>query len=538
MRRGGPQTRGPRWSVSRSMSWRWSGSTFVTLAGAIGVAVCALYAWRRRGSPAAASLAVALLAATEWSLAHTLELSGGNLATRQLGGELRFIGTCLLPPACLIFMLQYSGRIRRPSRSMLALLAIEPLVVLTTLAIPATRHLMISWDPRAPGASPAAGGLGPSARPGPLYWVDFVYFTVLMWAFVVILAVTLARTSRMYRRQSAILFSALLAPLLSSTLYSLRIGPFGRLDLTPFAFVLTSAVLVWCVLGFSLLDLRPVARSRIFQTIADGVVVLDLYGKVIDANLAAERLLGQPLSQAVGQPVEQVLPAWAAVIARQRDHGRDTVKEARAAGGSYEVAISSLTDSLGQLASSARKLDRLLADLLDLDRLDRPTVTAERVRVDLGELVGQIVNEAGPELLDGRPVKLETRPLPLWVDAPKVERIVENLLANAARHTPPGTPVWVRVEPHDRGAVLVVEDAGPGVPAELREAIFQPFRQGPNPAAYAPGLGVGLTLVHRFAELHGGRAWVEDGPGHGASFRVLLPDAHHADSSGNGDRRG
>jgi PAS domain S-box-containing protein len=526
------------------MSWRWSGSTFVTLAGAIGVAVCALYAWRRRGSPAAASLAVALLAATEWSLAHTLELSGGNLATRQLGGELRFIGTCLLPPACLIFMLQYSGRIRRPSRSMLALLAIEPLVVL----------------------------------------------------------ITLARTSRMYRRQSAILFSALLAPLLSSTLYSLRIGPFGRLDLTPFAFVLTSAVLVWCVLGFSLLDLRPVARSRIFQTIADGVVVLDLYGKVIDANLAAERLLGQPLSQAVGQPVEQVLPAWAAVIARQRDHGRDTVKEARAAGGSYEVAISSLTDSLGQptgqllvardvterhrvddmkktfllavshelrtplaavlgiaitlehqqlrldaanradllgqLASSARKLDRLLADLLDLDRLDRPTVTAERVRVDLGELVGQIVNEAGPELLDGRPVKLETRPLPLWVDAPKVERIVENLLANAARHTPPGTPVWVRVEPHDRGAVLVVEDAGPGVPAELREAIFQPFRQGPNPAAYAPGLGVGLTLVHRFAELHGGRAWVEDGPGHGASFRVLLPDAHHADSSGNGDRRG
>src|SRR6266545_4582357 len=540
MRRGGPQTRGPRWSVSRSMSWRWSGSTFVTLAGAIGVAVCALYAWRRRGSPAAASLAVALLAATEWSLAHTLELSGGNLATRQLGGELRFIGTCLLPPACLIFMLQYSGRIRRPSRSMLALLAIEPLVVLTTLAIPATRHLMISWDPRAPGASPAAGGLGPSARPGPLYWVDFVYFTVLMWAFVVILAVTLARTSRMYRRQSAILFSALLAPLLSSTLYSLRIGPFGRLDLTPFAFVLTSAVLVWCVLGFSLLDLRPVARSRIFQTIADGVVVLDLYGKVIDANLAAERLLGQPLSQAVGQPVEQVLPAWAAVIARQRDHGRDTVKEARAAGGSYEVAISSLTDSLGQptgqLASSARKLDRLLADLLDLDRLDRPTVTAERVRVDLGELVGQIVNEAGPELLDGRPVKLETRPLPLWVDAPKVERIVENLLANAARHTPPGTPVWVRVEPHDRGAVLVVEDAGPGVPAELREAIFQPFRQGPNPAAYAPGQaqrqharpdrqGVVLFLVADRAGAHLGRDLEQRHRQHGGGRQLLAVGA-------------
>src|SRR6266496_736462 len=82
MRRGGPQTRGPRWSVSRSMSWRWSGSTFVTLAGAIGVAVCALYAWRRRGTPAAASLALALLAATEWSLAHTVGLTGGPVAAR------------------------------------------------------------------------------------------------------------------------------------------------------------------------------------------------------------------------------------------------------------------------------------------------------------------------------------------------------------------------------------------------------------------------------------------------------------------------
>jgi two-component system OmpR family sensor kinase len=158
-------------------------------------------------------------------------------------------------------------------------------------------------------------------------------------------------------------------------------------------------------------------------------------------------------------------------------------------------------------------------------------VTPKRRCVDLAELVGQIVREATPQLLDGHPVRLDARHLLLSVDAPKVERIMENLLANAARHTPPGTPVWVRVEPHDRGALLVVEDAGPGVPDELREAIFEPFRQGPNRSSYAPGLGVGLTLVHRFAQLHGGRAWVENRPGSGASFRVLLPDADHAKGS-------
>jgi signal transduction histidine kinase len=108
-------------------------------------------------------------------------------------------------------------------------------------------------------------------------------------------------------------------------------------------------------------------------------------------------------------------------------------------------------------------------------------------------------------------------------DAAKVERIVENLLANAARHTDPGTPIWVRVEPRDRWALLCVDDAGPGIPAEQRDSIFQPFQRGRGGATYAPGSGVGLALVAQIASLHDGQAWVEDRAGGGASFRVLLP---------------
>ena len=102
-----------------------------------------------------------------------------------------------------------------------------------------------------------------------------------------------------------------------------------------------------------------------------------------------------------------------------------------------------------------------------------------------------------------------------------VERIVENLLANAAKHTPGDSRIWVRVERREGGALIVVEDDGPGVPAEDREAIFEPFRRGAVPARSA-GMGVGLALVARFAELHGGRAWVEEREGGGASFRVFL----------------
>ena len=87
------------------------------------------------------------------------------------------------------------------------------------------------------------------------------------------------------------------------------------------------------------------------------------------------------------------------------------------------------------------------------------------------------------------------------------------------------------VDPRRLGGVLLDGGSGHlGVDAldvketQLRAALFEPFRQGPEAPPHAPGVGIGLTLVARFAELHGGRAWVEERPGGGSSFRVLLPD--------------
>jgi signal transduction histidine kinase len=85
--------------------------------------------------------------------------------------------------------------------------------------------------------------------------------------------------------------------------------------------------------------------------------------------------------------------------------------------------------------------------------------------------------------------------------------------------------IWLRVEEVEDGAMLTVEDDGPGVPLELRGSIFEPFRQGPHRGSQSAGTGIGLSLVQRFAELHGGRAWVQERDGGGASFRVFLPGA-------------
>lgn len=117
---------------------------------------------------------------------------------------------------------------------------------------------------------------------------------------------------------------------------------------------------------------------------------------------------------------------------------------------------------------------------------------------------------------------VETEDVVAHVDPVLVERIVENLIANAEKHTPPGTPVWVRVLKAKEGALIQVDDAGNGVPDYMKESIFEAFKRSASGASSA-GMGMGLHLVSRFAELHGGRAWLEDRPGGGASFRVLLP---------------
>jgi signal transduction histidine kinase len=179
-------------------------------------------------------------------------------------------------------------------------------------------------------------------------------------------------------------------------------------------------------------------------------------------------------------------------------------------------------DLVRRIATNARKLERLLGDLLDLDRLQRGIVSPQRRPTDVGELIRRAVDET--EDRNGHNLTVDVEPFMVSLDAPKVERIVENLVTNALRHTRPGAEVWVRAVPKDGGLLLIVEDDGTGIPPELREEIFEPFRQAPGSATgHSPGVGVGLSLVKRFAELHGGRAWVEDRPGGGASFRVYLP---------------
>jgi PAS domain S-box-containing protein len=181
-------------------------------------------------------------------------------------------------------------------------------------------------------------------------------------------------------------------------------------------------------------------------------------------------------------------------------------------------------EMIDHLARQAKKLDSLLSDLLDLDRLRHGFVRPSFRVTDIGRLVTQV---ASGHVSDTHEIDVRVVSAVAEVDAPKVERIVDNLLANAVSHTPPGTGVSVRVETGRGGVLIAVDDSGPGVAEEYREAIFEIFNRGGDHDG-TPGTGIGLSLVAQFTALHGGRAWVEPSPAGGASFRVFLPERRPA----------
>jgi PAS domain S-box-containing protein len=177
------------------------------------------------------------------------------------------------------------------------------------------------------------------------------------------------------------------------------------------------------------------------------------------------------------------------------------------------------TTLLDTLVAQAQKLERMLGELLDLDRLRHGLVRPTFVETDVGQLVRRVVAEHTD---DGHPIELRVEAATAKVDPAKVERIVDNLVANAIRHTPPRTTIDVSVAAADGGVLITVDDAGDGVSAHERSTIFEPFRRSEASTSIA-GTGIGLALVAQFAALHGGRAWVEDSPRGGAGFRVFLP---------------
>lgn len=235
-------------------------------------------------------------------------------------------------------------------------------------------------------------------------------------------------------------------------------------------------------------DLAELADS--FNTTAD-----DLQRRVeADARFAAD------VSHELRTPLTTMLNSME-LLRRRRDRLPDDVQE-----------------PLDLLADDLHRFHRMVGDLLEISRVEEGVAALDREPVLLGELVTRAADRAA-----GRPVT-QVSPgaerLRFQVDKRRLEQVVTNLVVNAETH---GRGLLrVAVERCPGGARIFVDDSGPGVPADLRDRVFERFAR--NSGTETRGAGLGLAIVVRHVRLHGGDVWASDRPGGGARFVVELPD--------------
>ncbi len=196
---------------------------------------------------------------------------------------------------------------------------------------------------------------------------------------------------------------------------------------------------------------------------------------------------------------------------------------ARATAGDDAFEPERFQRSLDRLGSGISQLRRLTDELLDVSRLRHTPLAVAVESVDLGQLVRVAVADSPA----ASRVELAVSDAPLqgnW-DPDRLRQVVDNLLANAAKYAPDGSPIEVSLASVGRVARLTVTDHGIGVPDDDREAIFTPFGRAHNAAAGRyPGLGLGLSVSREIVVQMGGRIWVESGgEGAGSTFSVELP---------------
>ncbi len=179
---------------------------------------------------------------------------------------------------------------------------------------------------------------------------------------------------------------------------------------------------------------------------------------------------------------------------------------------------------LSDIEGEARRLARIVANLLDLSRMESGSLRPERGWYDLAALVDDVLGRLRAMTRD-HPVHVQTNeempPVPL--DYVEIDQVLSNLVENAVRHTPAGTEIWIGIERVADEAVVTVSDGGPGIPETALGQLFDPFVRAAQRKGGPGGVGLGLAIARGLVEAHGGRITAANRAEGGATFRFTLP---------------
>jgi len=288
---------------------------FIAAFVALAVAVMGV---RRRRIPGAMAFSLMMGAVFVWALTSGLGSAAIAADEKLFLAIAGYAGSTNVAPLFLLFALRYRTHSWKPTLWQLAVLWLIPAATFA-LAVTQSWHGLI-WTSITAGAVLGSNVL--VFAHGPWFYVSVAYYALLGVMAAIILGRAAWRAQRMFVRQTATLLAGLLVPWIFSAAYVLQVGPFPGLDLPPIGFAITGILVMGGMRRFRLLDVVPVARHFLVESMEDGVLVLDAWDRVVDVNPTARALMGSH-AEVIGRPVDDVPGPLGAAVAGLRERGGD-----------------------------------------------------------------------------------------------------------------------------------------------------------------------------------------------------------------------
>lgn len=190
-----------------------------------------------------------------------------------------------------------------------------------------------------------------------------------------------------------------------------------------------------------------------------------------------------------------------------------------------DLSVAEMKEYAGDINKDAQRLNRMINEMLDLDRLESGRMTFERTDVDLNSVITEVAAGVGPNA-PSHPIILHLDPAlgPASGDRDKLTQVVVNLISNAVKYSPQGGEIVVTTRVEGSNAHVLVRDHGMGIPPDGLEKVFERFARLESDATrFIQGTGLGLPIVRQIVTLHGGAAWVESTVGEGSVFQFTIP---------------